>query len=318
MVRVRGDGFDVVTGAFGYTGRSIAERLLERGRRVSTLTGHPGRSNPFGEAVAVARLDFGDAAALTASLRGADTLYNTYWVRFPRGEVTFDRAVANTETLVTAARNAGVRRIVHVSITNPSEDSPFPYFRGKARVERLIRGSGLGFSIVRPTVIFGRRDILINNIAYVLRRLPVFGVASSGVYRLRPVAVEDVAEICVRRGGSAVDETVDAVGPETYTFEGLVRLIAKRIRSRSRIVHVPPAVALVAASAIGRAVGDVVLTRDELGGLMAELIVTEGPATGERRLSEWLSDHASTVGSRYASELSRHYRAHAPAPAIPA
>jgi NADH dehydrogenase len=111
---------------------------------------------------------------------------------------------------------------------------------------------------------------------------------------------------------------VDAVGPETYTFEGLVRLIAKRIRSRSRIVHVPPAVALVAASAIGRAVGDVVLTRDELGGLMAELIVTEGPATGERRLSEWLSDHASTVGSRYASELSRHYRAHAPAPAIPA
>jgi NADH dehydrogenase len=180
MAPVGGDGFDVVTGAFGYTGRSIAERLLERGRPVTTLTGHPGRPNPFGEAVAVARLGFDDAAELAASLRGADTLYNTYWVRFPRGEVTFDRAVSNTETLIGAARDAGVRRIVHVSITNPSEDSPFPYFRGKARIERFIRESGLGFSIVRPTVIFGRRDILINNIAYVLRRLPVFGVASSG------------------------------------------------------------------------------------------------------------------------------------------
>jgi NADH dehydrogenase len=268
--------------------------------------------------VAVARLGFDDAAELAASLRGADTLYNTYWVRFPRGEVTFDRAVSNTEALIGAARDAGVRRFVHVSITNPSEDSPFPYFRGKARVERLIRESGLGFSIVRPTVIFGRRDILINNIAYVLRRLPVFGVPGSGEYRLRPVAVEDVAEICVRGGESDADETVDAVGPETYTFEALVRLIANRIASRSRIVHVPATIALVAASAIGRAVGDVVLTRDELEGLMAELIVTEGPATGERRLSGWLSEHASSVGSRYASELSRHYRARTPATAASA
>jgi uncharacterized protein YbjT (DUF2867 family) len=189
---------DVVTGAFGYTGRYIPARLLESGRSVRTLTGHPNRPNPFGVRVAVAAFDFEDLRKLAGHLGGATTLYNTYWVWFPRGEVTFEAAVANSQTLIHAARDAGVRRIVHVSITNPSEDSPFAYFRGKARVEQMIRKSGLGYAIVRPTVIFGREDILINNIAYILRRVSVFGIPGSGSYRLRPVSVEDVADICLR------------------------------------------------------------------------------------------------------------------------
>jgi uncharacterized protein YbjT (DUF2867 family) len=279
---------DVVTGAFGYTGRYITGRLLESGRNVKTLTGHPNRPNPFGDRIDVAPLDFEDRRALTEHLRGATTLYNTYWVRFPRGDVTFERAVANSETLIRGAGDAGVRRIVHVSITNPSKDSPFEYFRGKARVEEMIRDSGLGYSIVRPTVIFGREDILINNIAYILRRLPVFGIPGSGLYRLRPVAVEDVAEICVSSGLGDTDEVIDAVGPETFTFEELVRLIARAIGRRRLFVHVPPAAALTAATAIGRVVSDVVVTRDELEGLMAGLVTTEGSATGTRALpSGW-------------------------------
>jgi uncharacterized protein YbjT (DUF2867 family) len=299
---------DVVTGAFGYTGRYITGRLLESGRSVKTLTGHPNRPNPFGDRVDVASFDFEDPRKLAKHLRGATTLYNTYWVRFPRGNVTFERAVANSEILIRAAVDAGVRRIVHVSIPNPSKDSPFEYFRGKARVEEMIRDSGLGYSIVRPTVIFGREDILINNIAYILRRLPVFGIPGSGSYRLRPVAVEDVAEICVRSGPGASEEVIDAVGPETFTFEELVRLIARAIGCRTRLVHVPPAAALTAAAAIGRLVGDVVVTKEELEGLMAELVTTEGPATGTRALTEWLAQNAAVVGKRYASEVSRHYR----------
>jgi uncharacterized protein YbjT (DUF2867 family) len=299
---------DVVTGAFGYTGRYITARLLESGRSVRTLTGHPNRPNPFGDRVAVAAFDFEDRRKLAGHLGGATTLYNTYWVRFPRGDVTFERAVANSETLIHAAGDAGVRRIVHVSITNPSEDSPFAYFRGKARVEQMIRDSGLGYAIVRPTVIFGREDILTNNIAYFLRRVPVFGIPGSGSYRLRPVSVEDVADICVRSGRTESDDVIDAVGPETFTFEELVRLIARTIGSRTLFVHVPPAVALTAAAAIGRVVGDVMVTTDELDGLMAELVTTEGPATGIRRLTEWLAQNAAVVGKRYASEVSRHYR----------
>jgi len=298
---------DVVTGAFGYTGKYITERLLSMGRGVRTLTGHPNRRNPFGDRVDVARFEFEDRAKLAKSLGGADTLYNTYWVRFPYGAMTFETAVRNTETLIGAAGDAGVGRIVHVSITKASEDSPFPYFRGKASLERTIRGSGLSHAIVRPTVIFGREDILINNIAFVLRRFPVFGIPGSGEYRVRPVSVEDVAEVCVAAGQRAENEIIDAVGPETFTFEELVRLIAATIGSRARIVHVPPAVALAASRLIGYFVKDVLVTRDELEGLMADLVVTDGPATGHRRLSDWLAENAATVGRRYASEVSRHY-----------
>jgi NADH dehydrogenase len=298
---------DVVTGAFGYTGKYITARLLDSGRSVRTLTAHPNRPNPFGDRVAVAAFDFDDRRKLAEHLRGATTLYNTYWVRFPHGDVTFERAVANSETLIHEARDAGMRQIVHVSITNPSEDSPFAYFRGKARVEQIIRDSGLGYAIVRPTVIFGREDILINNIAHILRRIPVFGIPGSGSYRLRPVSVEDVADICVRSGRAESVEVIDAVGPETFTFEGLVRLIAQTIGRRTLFVHVPRAVALTAAAIIGRAVGDVMVTRDEMDGLMAELVTTDGPETGIRRLTEWLAQNASVVGKRYASELSRHY-----------
>jgi NADH dehydrogenase len=298
---------DVVTGAFGYTGRYITERLLEAGRSVRTLTGHPNRPHRFGDRVAVAPLDFEDRRGLVEHLRGAATLYNTYWVRFPYGNVTFDGAVRNSETLIEAAREAGIRRIVHVSITNPSEDSPFPYFRGKARVEALVRASGLRFRIVRPTVVFGRQDILINNLAFILRRLPVFGVPGSGSYRLRPVSVEDVADICVRTEAAGDDQFIDAVGPEIFTFEELLRTIARTIGRRVAFIHVPTTMALAAAAGIGRLVGDVVATRDELAGLMAELVTTDGPPTGSRILTEWLAENSATIGTRYASEVSRHY-----------
>jgi NADH dehydrogenase len=298
---------DVVTGAFGYTGRYITQRLLSMGRTVRTLTGHPGRPNPFGDRVSVAPYDFEDPEGLATHLRGANTLYNTYWVRFPHGDVTFERAVLNTETLIGAAVQAGVRRIVHVSITNPSEDSAFAYFRGKARLERSIRESGVSCAIIRPTVIFGRQDILINNIAYLLRRLPVFGIPGSGTYRVRPVSVEDVAALCVQAGQRDENEIFDAVGPEIFTFEELVRLIAGSIGSKARIVHVPPAMVLGTSRLLGFLVKDVVVTKDELAGLMGNLVVTDGPSTGERRLSDWLTENAARVGATYASEISRHY-----------
>ena len=298
---------DVVTGAFGYTGRYITERLLSLGRRVRTLTGHPERANPFGDRVSVAPYDFEDPGRLAEHLKGATTLYNTYWVRFPYGDVTFERAVGDTETLLGAAAEAGVGRIVHVSITNPSEDSPLPYFRGKAKIERAIRESACSYAIVRPTVIFGKEDILINNIAWMLRRFPVFGIPGSGAYRVRPVAVEDVADLCVQAGGREENEVMNAVGPETFTFEELVRLIARTIGTRARIVHVPPSFALSASRLIGYLARDVVVTKDELEGLMANLVVTDGPSTGQRRLSDWLTANAARVGATYASEVSRHY-----------
>jgi NADH dehydrogenase len=299
---------DVVTGAFGYTGKYITRRLLSMGKRVRTLTGHPNRENPFGDQVSVSPFNFDDPAALTKSLRGATTLYNTYWVRFSHGQVTFDRAVENTKTLIRAAEQAAVRRIVHVSITSASEDSPLPYFRGKGLLERAIIHSRLSYAIVRPTVIFGAEDILINNIAWLLRRFPVFVVPGSGDYGLQPVSVKDMAEIAVDAAHHDEDVIVDAVGPETYTFDELVRLIAAKIRSRARIIHLRPGLALFLSRLLSYVVNDVLLTRDEVEGLMSNLLVSESAPTGQTRISDWLDQNADSVGAKYASELKRHYR----------
>lgn len=298
--------FSVVTGAFGYTGKYIAQRLLALGHRVKTLTRHrPQGADPR---LAVAPLDFANRDGLIHDLRGAALLFNTYWVRFPYGRTTFDQAVANTERLIDAASAARVSRIVHISVTNASAASPLPYFRGKGLVEEAIIRSGLSYAIVRPTVIFGPEGILLNNIAWLLRRFPLFGVPGSGRYRVQPVSVEDVADLAVAAGFRTDNVVHDAVGPEIYAFDALVRLLANGAGSRARVVHLPPGVAMLIVAFLNRLVRDVVLTSHELDGLMAGLLVSDDPPTGSRRFSEWVAEHAASLGLRYANELERHYR----------
>jgi uncharacterized protein YbjT (DUF2867 family) len=298
---------NAVTGAFGYTGKYITRRLLAQGKQVITLTGHLNRPNEFRDQVKAFPFNFEKPDALTATLRGVETLYNTYWVRFDHGRETFESAVANTRRLIECARSAGVQRIVHVSISNPSKDSPLPYFRGKAFLEDAIRESGLAFAILRPTVIFGREDVLINNIAYLLRRFPFFAIPGSGKYRLQPVYVEDMAELAVKTGQASNNMILDVVGPEIFSFNELVDVIAQATGSQRRLVHLPPGLALVLSRLIGWVVGDVILTRDELEGLSAGLLVSTQPPTCHTRFSEWVKD-AHDLGSVYASEIGRHYR----------
>ena len=299
---------NVITGAFSYTGKYITRRLLKMGKEVRTLTGHPNNPNPFGDAVKVFPFDFDQPQQLVKSLQGATTLYNTYWIRFAHGSMTFDKAVEQTRILIQAAEEAGVQRIVHVSITNPAETSRLPYFRGKAILEQAILHSTLSSAIIRPTVIFGDEDILINNIAWLLRRFPVFPLFGSGQYRLQPIYVEDMADIVVNAGQHNDNQIIDAVGPDIFTFEELVRLIAKKLHRRRIIMHIRPELAFSLAKMIEPVVGDVLITRDEVTGLMADLLISHNPPTGHTRLSNWLDEHRETVGKRYASELSRHYR----------
>ncbi len=295
----------VVTGAFGYSGQYIARRLLDKGQTVRTLTDSPDRENPFGGRVAAVPYDFGNPARLAESLRGADVLYNTYWVRFNRAGFSHAEAVDNTRRLFAAAQRAGVPRVVHVSITNPSEDSPLEYFAGKARLERALMESGLSYAILRPTVLFGKEDILINNIAWMLRRLPVFGVFGDGAYRIQPVYVDDLARLAVEQGESQENCVVNAVGPETFTYRELVRTIGTLIGRPRPVLSVPPRCGYWFAATLGKLLGDVVVTREEIAGLMAGLLHVDTPPTGVTRLTEWVAQHAATLGVRYANELAR-------------
>jgi uncharacterized protein YbjT (DUF2867 family) len=275
----------VITGAFSYTGKYATRILLDRGYRIRTLTYHPEHENPFGDKVEVFPFNFDNPERLTETLRGASTLINTYWVRFPRGKSTFETAVQNTRTLITAAKEAGVRRIVHVSIANPSLESPLGYYKGKAQLEQSVVECGLAYTILRPTVIFGLEDILINNVAWFVRRFPVFAIPGEGRYRIRPIYVEDMARLIVDAVKQEGNTVLDAVGPETYTFEDLVRLIGDQLGRRASVIHVPVLAAYIATRAAGWFVGDVVLTWEEYKGLMAGLLSPEGSSTGEIRLS---------------------------------
>jgi NADH dehydrogenase len=294
-----------VTGAFGYSGKYIARRLLDEGCEVVTLTGSPDRRNPFGGAVRVHGFHFDQPEKLTESLRGVEVLYNTYWVRFNHKRFTFADAVRNSITLLESARRAGVERIVHVSITNPSEDSPLEYFRGKAQVEKALREMGLSYAILRPAVLFGREDILINNIAWILRHFPVFGVFGDGSYRLQPIYVDDLARLAVEQGRSRADAVIDAIGPETFTYRDLVEEVGRAIGKRRPIWSIPPGLGYVIGNVLGKLLGDVVVTRDEIHGLMAGLLYVESPPAGTTELTRWAREHADELGHRYASELAR-------------
>ena len=302
----------VVTGAFSNTGKHATRILLERGHTVRTLTNHPPtgdarRPDPFGGRVKTFPYNFEQPDELRRSLEGASTLINTYWVRFPHGDATFDTTVRNSRTLTQAAKEAGVRRIVHVSIANPSLDSPLGYYKGKALVEQAVRQSGLEYAILRPTVVFGEGDILINNIAWFLRSFPVFAIPGTGNYSIRPIHVEDMARLLADSIELSGNTVRDAVGSETFRFEELVQLIARSVGRSPRLIHVPMGIAYVATLLTGWMVRDVILTWEEYKGLTENLLASDGPATGETRLSEWLAANAEKVGEHYASEVARHF-----------
>lgn len=297
----------VVTGAFGFSGQQIAKRLLLRGEKVRTLTNHPQASSPLYGQVEVAPLDFDNLEHLTRSLKGANVLYNTYWVRFSYGDHSHERAVRNTKALIHAAEAAGVKRVVHVSITNPSIDSPLPYFKGKAELEQAIQSSSLSYAILRPAVLFGEGDILINNIAFMLRHFPVFAIPGGGEYHVQPIFVEDLAELAVDGGQRADNYVVDAVGPENYTYTDLVKMIRSCVGSKSLIVNLPAPMVRLASGLLGSFLNDIVLTQDEIRGLMANLLVSDKEPSGKTRLEEWIKAHAAMIGKTYASELARHY-----------
>jgi len=295
-----------VTGSFSYSGKYITKRLLARGEEVITLTGHPNRPDPFNGKVKAYPLDF-DEAGMTNSLQGVDVLVNTYWVRFDKGENTQPRAVENTRKLVNAAKAAGVKRIVHISIANPSADSHLPYYWGKAANEKAVTESGMSYAILRPTVLVGTEDILINNIAYLMRRFPFFFIPGDGSYGIQPVYIEDLADLAVEGVYSKENYAIDAVGPDSYTFKEFVKLIGERVGVQRPLISVPPRLALFAAQFLSLFMKDVILTPEEVDGLMGNLLVSKEPARAKTAFKDWLNKNQETVGMQYASELQRHY-----------
>ena len=302
----------VVTGAFGYSGRWIAHHLLNQGVHVRTLTNAVGRDDPFDGQVEVHGLDFKDKERLVNSLRGAEVLYNTYWVRYNKQQHRFahNTAVENTRLLFEAAKEAGVKRIVHFSVANPAKAPNWTYFEGKVQVENMLKTSGLSYAILRPTVLFGgHRNVLINNIAWMLRRFPVFGVFGFGNYPIQPVHVEDVAEIAIQQGQLAENTVVDVTGPETFRYKDYIRHMVKAMGLKRLILPMPPMVGWLFGRMLGVFLRDDVITRAEIKGLREGLMATDAPPNGTRLFSTWIAEHGASLGKRYQNDLKeRRYK----------
>lgn len=298
-----------VTGVLGYSGRYMARKLANRGVGVVGLTNSLGKPNPDGWQLSP--LCWNDPVALAESMRGCRALINTYWVRFNSRWFSHAEAVEHTRVLFEAAAKAGVERIVHISITHPDRDSSLSYFRGKAELERMLESQDIPYSVLRPAVLFGERpgeDILINNMAWVLRNFPVVGIPGNGEYRLQPIHVEDLAALAVREAMAEDGENrvIEAVGPEAYTFRGLFAMLGEAIGVKRPVMSVPPWSALAAARVMGAFHRDVMLTRDEIRGLMEDRLCVEGAVpAGFSRLSSWARKHAQELGRAYACEMAR-------------
>ena len=275
-----GGGRDAVTGAFGFTGRAIAAALLNEGRDVVTLSRRNPRGDPLAARIAVEPLDFTRPDRLIEALAGVETLYNTYWLRFPRGDMGYERAVEQSAILLGAARQAGVARVVHVSVVNASLDGPTPYVRAKARLEAVVASCGVPASIVRPTLTFGPGDILVNNLAWALRRLPVYGIPGDGQYPIQPVHVDDVARICLEAAQAEPGTTIDAAGPDTLSYREMVEIVRGAVGSRSLVVAMPSIMVLAAARVLGLVVRDVVLTSDEILELSSGFLASRAAPLG--------------------------------------
>ena len=299
----------LITGASGFIGGAIAERLVGRAS-IRSLTSHP-RKNRFGDRVVNVAYDFERPDRMTPAFRGVDVFVNSYYVRFNHAGATFERAVEHTRELVALAQRAGVRKIVHVSVSNANLESDLPYYRNKARIEALVRESGVDFTILRPAIVVGNGDILVNNIAFFLRRLPVFTIFGGGDYRVQPITLDAFADIGVAAvEGAHPNQTVAVAGPRDWRFLDVVRVIRAAIGSRAALVHAPASIALAGLKIAGLFLRDVVLTKDEIKGLTEEYLCAQAPLRRGDDFDTWLAQPgvAVALGRRYASELARHFR----------
>jgi NADH dehydrogenase len=135
--------------------------------------------------------------------------------------------------------------------------------------------------------------------------LPVFGVFGNGEYRLQPIFVDDLAKLAVEHGQAQSNEVIDAIGPETFTYRELVQEIGEMIGKVRPIISVPPAMGYLVGWGLGKLVGDIMITRDEIKGLMQNLLYTDSPPAGKTALTTWAKENAHSLGLHYTSELAR-------------
>ena len=303
----------MVTGAFSFTGRYVAKRLLADGEEVRTMTRFPQSASPFSQEVRAVPYDYDSLDSLTEALAGCNRLINTYWRRQPEGALGYDRVVQQSKNLFAAAKAAGVERIVHISINDP-HGKDFPYFRAKCRTERALRECGVSAIVVRPQLVFGDGELLINNLAWTLRKSRWAPVPGDGRYLMQPIHADDYADLIVAVARTEQRGVVDGVGPDVLTYDDMVRLVGEAIGRSPRIIHVHPRIFARAARVVSRFFTEPTVLKYEVYGCLVENGVVPRQPQGSRRLVDWLRERKDSLGRRYADQDHRPFPPAAPTP----
>ena len=229
----------LITGGTGFVGSEIRKALADRELRL--LVRDPSSVRDAGAAELV-RGDVLDPASLEPAMAGVDAVIHLVAIIEESGDKTFDLVIRQgSENVVTAARNAGVRRLVHMSALGAQPNPAYPYLNAKWGAEQAVRQSGLDWTIIRPSVIFGPRDGFVNVLAGLIRRAPIIPVVGSGESKFQPVAVGEVAAVyrAVLDDPAAIGQTYELGGGETYSYEEMLDVIAAQLGKRKPKLHLP-------------------------------------------------------------------------------
>jgi len=266
-----------VTGATGFVGRHITTVLARRGHAIRALVRSPLQAQRLeGLGVELVPGDLADAAALTALLRGANTVVHLVGIIVETGRASFHTVhVEGTRRVLEAARRAGVERFVHMSAVGArDEPGATPYHRTKWHAEELVRASGLSHAVFRPSIISGPESAPIRTLARLHRWSPVVPVFGDGRFPTQPVWAEDVAlAFALAAEQSALAGAFELGGPQVLTYEEFLLAIGRAARRPRPLVHVPLGLARAAAAALGLLGAAAPLTGDQLQ------MLVEGSAT---------------------------------------
>jgi NADH dehydrogenase len=246
----------LVTGATGFLGRRVVRELLDRGHQVRALVHTPGRERLFPEgAVTAHQGSLAELETLAAACRGVDAVVHLVAIIRQGKGATFDsvnrQGTANLVAAIKAYGRAsagasgkasgGVRKLVHVSVIGAANNPAYPYLRSKWQGEQEVIGSGLPYTILRPSLLFGQGDEFLNTLAGLVRVFPVVPVVGSGRNRFQPIAAEDVAK-CIALALERADldgQTIEIGGPQQLSYLELMRLVTRTLGKRRWRVHLP-------------------------------------------------------------------------------